>query len=381
MKNARKAIEDDDEESSEDDDADGDPDSQDTLAKKKASRHNQDAEYEEPEEEDECNNDDDDVDSADLDDGEKSAAPGATAGNVDADTVGNQSAPNSRASSPESKSKEDRVKLVLSLNEAIKSYDFDDSRKCMWASITLQLDLSAKLDFGSIIEETAKKSFVYRVGKINRAFLVRDNEAAKKNLPMDQMIKTEGVSFLTMIRFADTLDLNRMYSNDLHAIAETYGIEAAALAIRREIKNVFAVYGIAVDPRHLSLVSDYMTLSGTVKGMNRNTMSSQTSVVQQMTFETTTKFLKSATLAGFTDTLDSPSARVFAGMPSKAGTGFFSLLEQPAPFISSDLKNEKSFNTSFGGRLLSSHSRSSMKKGKRRTWLVQPTIDPKRSKY
>lgn len=379
-KNARKAIAEDDEESSDDDDT-GDPDCQDTLAKKKAARHNQDAEYEEPEEEDTVRDDevvDDENDSADIDDHDKSISAPSNAADADA---GNQSLPNSRASSPESKSKEDRVKHVLGLKEFIKAYDYDESSKCMWATVTLQLDLSTKLDFGSIIEETAKKSFVYRVGKINRAFLVRDNEAAKKNLSMDQMIKTEGVSFLTMIRFADTLDLNRMYSNDLHAIAETYGIEAAAQAIRREIKNVFAVYGIAVDPRHLSLVSDYMTLSGTVRGMNRDTMSSQASVIQQMTFETTTNFLKSATFAGFSDTLESPSARVFAGIPSKAGTGFFSLLEKPAPFIASDLKAEKSFNTSFGGRLVKSHSRSSLKKGKRRTWLVQPTVNPKRSKY
>lgn len=39
------------------------------------------------------------------------------------------------------------------------------------------------------------------------------------------------------------LDLRRLYSNDIHAMANTYGIEAALRVIEKEIKNVFAVYG------------------------------------------------------------------------------------------------------------------------------------------
>lgn len=39
------------------------------------------------------------------------------------------------------------------------------------------------------------------------------------------------------------LDLRRLYSNDIHAMASTYGIEAALRVIEKEIKDVFAVYG------------------------------------------------------------------------------------------------------------------------------------------
>ena len=34
-----------------------------------------------------------------------------------------------------------------------------------------------------------------------------------------------------MARFSELLDLNRMYCNDLHSMAEIYGIEAASKAI------------------------------------------------------------------------------------------------------------------------------------------------------
>lgn len=39
------------------------------------------------------------------------------------------------------------------------------------------------------------------------------------------------------------LDLSRLYSNEIHAMANTYGIEVALRVIEKEIKDVFAVYG------------------------------------------------------------------------------------------------------------------------------------------
>lgn len=42
---------------------------------------------------------------------------------------------------------------------------------------------------------------------------------------------------------SQVLDLRRLYSNDIHAMASTYGIEAALRVIEKEIKDVFAVYG------------------------------------------------------------------------------------------------------------------------------------------
>ena len=49
----------------------------------------------------------------------------------------------------------------------------------------------------------------------------------------------------------------------------SYGVEAARAAIAREIRTVFGVYGITVDPRHLFLIADYMTFSGGYRPMNR----------------------------------------------------------------------------------------------------------------
>ena len=71
----------------------------------------------------------------------------------------------------------------------------------------------------------------------------------------------------------------------------------------QEIRNVFKCYGITVDPRHLSLVADYMTSGGSYRPFNRIGMSDSTSAMQQISFETATEFLKNASLQGNSSSL------------------------------------------------------------------------------
>ncbi|RWS10671.1 DNA-directed RNA polymerase I subunit RPA1-like protein [Dinothrombium tinctorium] len=221
-----------------------------------------------------------------------------------------------------------RIKDVLSSNPCIYAYDFDVNAE-EWCELQLRYSLAnSKLDLGSIIEQEANNACIHKVGNIEKAFIVKDPEAANKGLLFDKMITTEGVSFLNMVKFSDVVDLKRIRSNDLHAVAQTFGIEAARRAMELEIRNVFAVYGIQIDPRHLSLVTDYMTCDGTIRGMNRISMTANSSPLQQMSFETTTSFLKSAVLLGYEDSVNSASARIFAGRPAGVGTGVLSMRAQ-----------------------------------------------------
>lgn len=150
-----------------------------------------------------------------------------------------------------------------------------------------------------------------------------------------------------MFKYNKILDLNRLHTNDVHAVAKTYGIEAAARVIVKEVKNVFQVYGITVNPRHLLLIADYMTFDGTFKPLSRKGMEYSSSPLQQMSFESCLQFLKSATILGIAyeivdwhsynfllfntfsgkeDDLGSPSGRLMVGLPIKSGTGAFSLM-------------------------------------------------------
>ena len=48
------------------------------------------------------------------------------------------------------------------------------------------------------------------------------------------------------------------------------------------MNNVFGVYGIEVNPRHLTLTSDYMTFTGAIKPFNRGAMADSASPLQKM---------------------------------------------------------------------------------------------------
>lgn len=107
-----------------------------------------------------------------------------------------------------------------------------------------------------------------------------------------------------------------------------YVLKSSDFLVMQEISGVFKVYGIAVDYRHLSLIADYMTFEGSYKPFNRIGMETNSSPFQKMSFETTMYFLKSATLAGETDPILSPSACLVAGRVVRGGTGAFELLQK-----------------------------------------------------
>ena len=138
-------------------------------------------------------------------------------------------------------------------------------------------------------------------------------------------LQTAGINFEEMWKL-EHVDQNQLISNDIWAIRCAYGVEAARKSIGDQISGVFAVYGISVDPRHLSLISDYMTYDGGFKAMNRLGMANDSSAFVQMSFETTAAFLTEAALTMNKEMLESPSANIVLGKPIKHGTGAFECL-------------------------------------------------------
>lgn len=58
------------------------------------------------------------------------------------------------------------------------------------------------------------------------------------------------------------------------------------------------MYGIDVNPRHLSLIADFMTRTGSYLPMNRMGINECSSPFLQMSFETTSTFLTKAASEG-----------------------------------------------------------------------------------
>ncbi|XP_030306303.1 DNA-directed RNA polymerase I subunit RPA1 isoform X2 [Calypte anna] len=222
-------------------------------------------------------------------------------------------------------SAEVRVNAVLDSHPSIKNYMFDTENE-LWCEVSLALPLmKVYFDLTSLLVSLARNTVIHEVKGITRCLL---NESTNKQGEKELILHTEGINLAELFRYSDILDLNRLYSNDIHAMANNYGIESALRVIIKEIKDVFAVYGIEVDPRHLSLVADYMCFEGFYKPLNRLGIQSNSSPLQQMTFETSYKFLKEATMMGAHDELRSPSACLVVGKVVKGGTGLFDL-KQP----------------------------------------------------
>ncbi|KAM9833161.1 DNA-directed RNA polymerase I subunit RPA1 isoform 2-T2 [Syngnathus typhle] len=218
-----------------------------------------------------------------------------------------------------------RVNFVLNSNPAIEGYCYDLKHE-LWCELEVAFPVSkVYLDMTSVVSKLAQNAIIVETKGLTRCLL---NETTTKTGEKLTVLNTEGINMHRIFEHSDILDVNRLYSNEVHAMAQTYGIEVAFKVIEKEIKDVFAVYGIQVDPRHLSLVADYMCFEGVYKPLNRHAFKSNPSPLQQMTFETSYKFLKQATMLGASDQLVSPSACLVVGKVVKGGTGLFEL-KQP----------------------------------------------------
>ena len=78
---------------------------------------------------------------------------------------------------------------------------------------------------------------------INKGFLVEDDNPLDKDGERSWHLKTDGVNLQELWNHADVLDLTKAYTNDIHAMAETYGIEAAYQAIIR-VRMGWVLFGI-----------------------------------------------------------------------------------------------------------------------------------------
>ncbi|XP_053689355.1 DNA-directed RNA polymerase I subunit RPA1 [Sabethes cyaneus] len=210
--------------------------------------------------------------------------------------------------------------MVLKQNDMISDYVYDKKHH-RWCVVTFHMPMKYKdIDFTKILREIAEKSVVWEIPHIRRAITYVQND--------QQYLKTDGINISAMTKYNKILDLNRLYSNDIYAVAQRYGIEAAARVIVKEVQNVFKVYGITINPRHLLLVADYMTADGTFKSMSRKGMESNVSPLQQISFESSIQFLRAAALKGNNDHLDSPSSRLMLGQLCKSGTGSFGVYSE-----------------------------------------------------
>ncbi|KAK4517294.1 uncharacterized protein ATC70_000628 [Mucor velutinosus] len=227
-------------------------------------------------------------------------------------------------SAPKRSSKSGNLELnAVQKSKYCKKFVFDDVNGAY-----CQIDMvfpadTKKILMVGLIEESCSRVVVHEIKGIQTCFEYvnpTENDTSKR-------LQTEGVNLRGMWPFADLIDVNFIDTNDIAAILNTYGVEAARNAVIKEVAAVFGVYGIKVDRRHLTVIADYMTFEGGYKPFSRIGIGSNVAPFLKMSFESTCKFLTEATLHGDYDTLDSPSSRIVVGRVVEGGTGSFDVLQ------------------------------------------------------
>ncbi|QIW23108.1 DNA-directed RNA polymerase subunit A'' [Sulfolobus sp. S-194] len=122
------------------------------------------------------------------------------------------------------------------------------------------------------------------------------------------------------------VDVNKIQTNNIHEIADTFGIEAAREAIAREIKKVLEEQGLDVDMRHILLVADIMTRTGVVRQIGRHGVTGEkSSVLARAAFEVTVKHLLDAAARGDVEEFKGVVENIIIGQPIRLGTGIVEL--------------------------------------------------------
>ncbi|KAJ4307081.1 hypothetical protein N0V88_000457 [Collariella sp. IMI 366227] len=224
-----------------------------------------------------------------------------------------------------SRSREARIKTK---NEHVSRFRCDEVGG-EWVEFTLEFDASIpKILMLSLVQEAVKKSLVQQIHRLGTATFEpkkKKDEAGVDHI-VQMLVHTDGSNLKAMQQYGDYINPNRISTNDIAQVLEVYGVEACRSNIVQELSGVFSGHGIAVDPRHLNLIADYMTRNGGFSPFNRIGLTGNVSPFTKMSYETTVGFLKDAVLDGDWDSLATPSSRLVVGKLGTVGTGSFDVL-------------------------------------------------------
>jgi len=203
------------------------------------------------------------------------------------------------------------AKTIIKLVEkSVKGYSLKEETENV---ITVKSSKEENINALYRIKEKLKETPVYGIKGLKQVIPVkRENE---------YMILTGGTNLKEVLKL-DFVDETRTISNDIFEVEKIFGIEAARQQIINEINKVLDNQGIPIDIRHIMLVSDTMTTSGHVLGINRyGIVKEKPSVLARASFETSVKQFIGAALTGERDYLNSVIENVMINQPVPVGTG------------------------------------------------------------
>ena len=140
------------------------------------------------------------------------------------------------------------------------------------------------------------------------------------------VIKTSGSNLKQILKLPE-VNTYKTTTNDIMEVSDALGIEAGRTMIFNELYNTLNENGILVDIRHLMLLADLMTFTGSIKGIVRTGITREKkSPFARAAFEETVKHLLDAAFKGERDDLQGVVENIIVGQPVKVGTGTVELV-------------------------------------------------------
>lgn len=152
------------------------------------------------------------------------------------------------------------------------------------------------------------------------------NNVFYSNSGNEWIIETEGgkMSDLFSIKHVDK---NRTFSNNMWDIYHTLGIEAARTFLCNEVKSILSFDGTYIDQRHIDLLIDTMTFSGTIMAVSRyGIQREQAGPIAKASHEESLSNFFAAGLNGENEKMKSVSSSIMCGNKAKVGTHAFSIM-------------------------------------------------------
>lgn len=209
--------------------------------------------------------------------------------------------------------------LVVSKLKVLRKVDLELDEKRGVIHIKMQSE-----DFGDYpkLLERVRSTPIKGIKGIKRVMIRKEATQSGKE---EYILYTEGTNLSQVIKVSG-VDSTRTISNNVHEIAETFGIEAARNALIHEAQEVLGEQGLDVNVRHIMLVSDLMTRTGEIRQIGRHGISGEKeSVLARAAFEVTVKHLLDASVSGEEDLLNGITENVIVGQTIPLGTGFIDL--------------------------------------------------------
>lgn len=121
----------------------------------------------------------------------------------------------------------------------------------LWATLSYK-----RLDLSSLLPREVESAVIHEVPGIKRAITYVNKEGlltlktegecriactCKLTNKIIESVISGSYGIAELFKHERLLNLNKLYSNDVHAMAQTYGIETANRVIIREVQEVFNV--------------------------------------------------------------------------------------------------------------------------------------------